>query len=146
MTLLKVTSLTKMFGQLRALDGVDLTVRAGTFHGLIGPNGSGKSTLLKVIAGAFRTVLFGDLSAKLIQGLIGALAFEKSTHIFYLCSQSSINNVMQVLPQDEPHSHSKNKLSEGEDRQIPGRQSQSDGEPLHECASARIMYPTPRTV
>jgi ABC-type branched-subunit amino acid transport system ATPase component len=52
MALLEVTALTKMFGQLRALDGVDLTVRAGTFHGLIGPNGSGKSTLLKAIAGA----------------------------------------------------------------------------------------------
>jgi branched-chain amino acid transport system ATP-binding protein len=37
---------------LRALEGVDVTVRANTFHGLIGPNGSGKSTLLKAIAGA----------------------------------------------------------------------------------------------
>jgi ABC-type branched-subunit amino acid transport system ATPase component len=52
MALLEVTALTKRFSQLRALDGVDLTVRAGTFHGLIGPNGSGKSTLLKAIAGA----------------------------------------------------------------------------------------------
>jgi len=52
MALLEVTSLTKIFGQLRALDGIDFAVRAGTFHGLIGPNGSGKSTLLKTIAGA----------------------------------------------------------------------------------------------
>ena len=52
MALLTVTGLTKMFGQFRALDGIDLVVRAGTFHGLIGPNGSGKSTLLKAIAGA----------------------------------------------------------------------------------------------
>ena len=52
MALLEVTAVTQVFGQLRALDGVDLTVRAGTFHGLIGPNGSGKSTLLKAIAGA----------------------------------------------------------------------------------------------
>ena len=65
MALLKVTALTKMFGQLRALDGVDLTVRAGTFHGLIGPNGSGKSTLLKAIAGAHAptsgTIRFDDM-------------------------------------------------------------------------------------
>jgi len=53
MALLEVMGLTKMFGQLRALDGVDLAVQAGTFHGLIGPNGSGKSTLLKTIAGAY---------------------------------------------------------------------------------------------
>lgn len=37
---------------LRALDGVDLTVEDGEFHGLIGPNGSGKSTLMKCVAGA----------------------------------------------------------------------------------------------
>ena len=52
MALLEVTAVTKGYGPLRALDGVDLKVEAGTFHGLIGPNGSGKSTLLKSIAGA----------------------------------------------------------------------------------------------
>jgi len=35
----------------RAVDGVDLTVRRGTIHGLIGPNGSGKSTLVNLISG-----------------------------------------------------------------------------------------------
>jgi ABC-type uncharacterized transport system ATPase subunit len=52
MALLEVSAVTKVYGLLRALDGVDLKVEAGTFHGLIGPNGSGKSTLLKSIAGA----------------------------------------------------------------------------------------------
>jgi len=52
MALLEVSGVTKLYGPLRALDGVDLRVEAGTFHGLIGPNGSGKSTLLKSIAGA----------------------------------------------------------------------------------------------
>ncbi len=50
--LLVVHDVHKRFGTLQALDGVDVTVHAGTFHGLIGPNGSGKSTLLKAIAGA----------------------------------------------------------------------------------------------
>jgi ABC-type uncharacterized transport system ATPase subunit len=50
--LLVVKDVRKQFGALQALGGVDVTVRAGTFHGLIGPNGSGKSTLLKAIAGA----------------------------------------------------------------------------------------------
>ncbi len=61
--LLEVRGVTKRFGTLQALGGVDVTVRAGTFHGLIGPNGSGKSTLLKAIAGAHPpssgTVSFG---------------------------------------------------------------------------------------
>jgi branched-chain amino acid transport system ATP-binding protein len=51
MALLEIAAVTKVYGPLRALDGVDLQVEAGTFHGLIGPNGSGKSTLLKSIAG-----------------------------------------------------------------------------------------------
>ncbi len=63
--LLEVRGVTKRFGTLQALGGVDVTVRAGTFHGLIGPNGSGKSTLLKAIAGAHPptsgTVSFGGI-------------------------------------------------------------------------------------
>jgi ABC-type uncharacterized transport system ATPase subunit len=52
MALLEVRALTKFFGRLMALDGVDLTVGENEFHGLIGPNGSGKSTLMKCVAGA----------------------------------------------------------------------------------------------
>ncbi len=51
MALLEIRGVTKSFRSLRALEGVDIDVREGTFHGLIGPNGSGKSTLLKAIAG-----------------------------------------------------------------------------------------------
>jgi ABC-type uncharacterized transport system ATPase subunit len=50
--LLEVSGVGKTFGALRALDGVEVSVKANSFHGLIGPNGSGKSTLLKAIAGA----------------------------------------------------------------------------------------------
>jgi ABC-type uncharacterized transport system ATPase subunit len=52
MALLEIRGVSKSFRTLRALDGVDIDVQAGTFHGLIGPNGSGKSTLLKAVAGA----------------------------------------------------------------------------------------------
>jgi branched-chain amino acid transport system ATP-binding protein len=52
MALLEARGVSKTFGALKALDGVDVTVRENSFHGLIGPNGSGKSTLLKAIAGA----------------------------------------------------------------------------------------------
>ncbi len=52
MALLEVRDVVRVFGELRALDGVDFDVEAGQFHGLVGPNGSGKSTLMQCIAGA----------------------------------------------------------------------------------------------
>jgi branched-chain amino acid transport system permease protein len=48
---LEVGRLVKSFGGLRAVDGVDLTVAAGSITGLIGPNGSGKTTLFNLIDG-----------------------------------------------------------------------------------------------
>ena len=50
--MLEVSGLVKAFGNLRAVDGVDLTIDAGTITGLIGPNGAGKTTLFNLIAGA----------------------------------------------------------------------------------------------
>ena len=50
--LLEVRGVHKVYVNLTALGGVDLTVTRNSFHGLIGPNGSGKTTLLKCIAGA----------------------------------------------------------------------------------------------
>jgi len=41
------------FGNVRAIDGLDLDVRPGRIHGLIGPNGSGKTTTLNVISGYY---------------------------------------------------------------------------------------------
>jgi branched-chain amino acid transport system ATP-binding protein len=49
--LLELRGVTKSFGGLRVLDGVDLAVEAGAVHALIGPNGSGKTTLLNCVSG-----------------------------------------------------------------------------------------------
>ncbi|MEH0416479.1 sugar ABC transporter ATP-binding protein [Streptomyces sp. B21-083] len=50
---LRIRGLTKSFGGVRALDGVDLTVPMGQVHALLGHNGAGKSTLIKCLGGAF---------------------------------------------------------------------------------------------
>jgi branched-chain amino acid transport system permease protein len=51
---LEVCGLAKYFGGLKAVDGVDFTVRRGAVHALIGPNGSGKTTTLNVVSGLYR--------------------------------------------------------------------------------------------
>ncbi|HYO85114.1 MAG TPA: ABC transporter ATP-binding protein [Dermatophilaceae bacterium] len=51
---IRAEALTKVFGSVRALDGLDLTVRPGEVHGFLGPNGSGKSTTLRVLLGLMK--------------------------------------------------------------------------------------------
>ena len=51
--LLKVIGLKKYFGGLKAVDGVDLSVRRGETMGLIGPNGAGKTTFFNMVCGAY---------------------------------------------------------------------------------------------
>ena len=51
--MLELKALSKHFGGVRAVDGVDLIVAEGEILGLIGPNGSGKSTIVNLICGLF---------------------------------------------------------------------------------------------
>jgi ABC-2 type transport system ATP-binding protein len=51
---LEVTGLRKNFGEVRALDGLDLSVRAGEVHGFLGPNGAGKTTTIRILLGLMR--------------------------------------------------------------------------------------------
>jgi branched-chain amino acid transport system ATP-binding protein/branched-chain amino acid transport system permease protein len=51
---LQVTGLSKHFGGLKAVDGVDIAVKRGGVHALIGPNGSGKTTTLNVLSGLYK--------------------------------------------------------------------------------------------
>jgi len=50
-SILEVRGVTRRFGSLVAVNGVDLTVEEGEILGIIGPNGAGKSTLFNIIAG-----------------------------------------------------------------------------------------------
>ncbi|MBU0480229.1 MAG: ABC transporter ATP-binding protein [Proteobacteria bacterium] len=52
-TILSVKKLTMEFGGLRALDGIDIDVRAGEIVALIGPNGAGKTTFFNCITGIY---------------------------------------------------------------------------------------------
>ncbi len=71
MTLLSCKKLTKLFGGLVALQGLDLDVRAESIHSVIGPNGAGKTTLFNCITGFYRPEQ-GDilLEGRSIKGLL----------------------------------------------------------------------------
>jgi ABC-2 type transport system ATP-binding protein len=51
---ISISGLVKTFGEVRALDGVDLEVQQGTVLGLLGPNGAGKTTAVRVLATLLR--------------------------------------------------------------------------------------------
>ncbi len=62
---IEVRGLVKRFGDVRALDGVNLTARQGEMVGLLGPNGAGKTTLVRVLA----TLLEADAGTAHVLGL-----------------------------------------------------------------------------
>jgi ABC-2 type transport system ATP-binding protein len=89
--------LTRRFGSLTAVDGIDLTVAAGQFFGFLGPNGAGKSTTIKMLTGLLaptsgRMQLLGlDFSSNAIDikrqiGVVpeGMGLFERLTGLEYL--------------------------------------------------------------
>jgi daunorubicin/doxorubicin transport system ATP-binding protein len=51
---IETEGLVKAFGDTRAVDGIDLAVRAGTVYGVLGPNGAGKTTTIRVLATLLR--------------------------------------------------------------------------------------------
>jgi ABC-2 type transport system ATP-binding protein len=51
---IQINNIHKQFGDLRALNGIDLQIQQGEFFGLLGPNGAGKSTLINLMAGLLK--------------------------------------------------------------------------------------------
>ena len=48
---IRLTNVVKTFGDVRAVDGVNLEIQHGEFFAMLGPSGSGKTTVLRMIAG-----------------------------------------------------------------------------------------------
>ena len=85
--LLMLEDLKRHFGGVKAVDGLSLSIRSGSIHGLIGPNGSGKSTLVNVISG-----LYTPSSGRIL--LRGAVLPSGS---LYRVSQSGVARTFQNL-------------------------------------------------
>ncbi|NQU48246.1 MAG: ABC transporter ATP-binding protein [Planctomycetes bacterium] len=103
---LKALGLRKSFGDIRAVDGVDLVVPAGQVLGFLGPNGAGKSTTMKLVTGflepdAGSVEICGDdllaqpLAAKRHIGYLpeGAPAYPDMTVMEYLKFLASIRGL-----------------------------------------------------
>ena len=58
---IRTSGLTKHYGAVHALDGLDLTVEEGQVHGFLGPNGAGKTTTIRILLGLARKTA-GDVS------------------------------------------------------------------------------------
>src|ERR1700756_2584881 len=78
---IEIRGLTKNFGAVRALDGLDLTVREGEVHGFLGPNGAGKSTTIRILLGLVKA---DSGSARLLGGDPWTDAVELHRQIAYV--------------------------------------------------------------
>ena len=61
---IEAEGLVKVFGETRAVDGIDLAVRRGTVYGVLGPNGAGKTTTIRMLA----TLLHPDAGTARVLG------------------------------------------------------------------------------
>ena len=90
---IETTGLTRSFGDVRAVDGVDLSVPAGTVFGLLGPDGAGKSTLIRMLA----TVLTPDAGDARIGGFsVTAQPGQVTPRIGYMSQRFSLYTDLTV--------------------------------------------------
>jgi ribose transport system ATP-binding protein len=84
--------ISKSFGPVRVLDGIDFSVAGGEIHALIGENGAGKSTLMKIMSGAFSA----DSGSILIDGEAVTI---RSTREAEALGIAIIHQELNIIPQ-----------------------------------------------
>ncbi len=96
-TPVEARGLVKRYGEIAAVDGVDLTVRAGEIYGFLGPNGAGKTTTLRILLGLVRpnagsVRLFGrDPQTEIPEALEGVSGFVETPHFYgYLSGRKNL--------------------------------------------------------
>jgi ABC-2 type transport system ATP-binding protein len=92
-----IRGLSKSYGRIVAVDGIDLTVNAGDIYGFLGPNGAGKTTAMRILLGllhqdAGQVRLFGrDPQRELPAALDGVAGFVETPHFYpYLSGRTNL--------------------------------------------------------
>jgi len=94
---IEVRGLVKEYGQLRAVDGVDITINEGDVYGYLGPNGAGKTTSLRMMLGLITPTagtvrLFGRNPIETVHALEGVAGFvEAPTFYPYLSGRKNLD-------------------------------------------------------
>jgi len=111
-SVLKVNSLSKNFGSIKALDNLNLSISKGEVFGILGPNGSGKTTFLSVILGiktatAGNFCWFEEPNDKVVNNKLGALlevpyfypylSIEKNLRITALSRGYGLESIPEIL-------------------------------------------------
>ena len=102
MALLDVTGLSKNFGGLLALSNLDVSIEAGSIHGLIGPNGSGKSTFFNLVTGVYqpnpgsRIIFDGHDITSSPSHEIGSLGIARTFQLLRLFSEMTVLQNLMV--------------------------------------------------
>lgn len=84
--MLSVKNLRKKYGDVTAVDGVDLEVRRGEIFGLLGPNGAGKTTAIRMICGLVRA----DAGSITVCGVPTDKGFDRVKPLLGLCPQDIV--------------------------------------------------------
>src|SRR6478609_3598262 len=82
---IEASGLVKIFGELRAVDGVDIAVPRGSVYGVLGPNGAGKTTTLRMLLGIIepdqgRRMLLGSDRPRDASDRVGYLPEERGLY------------------------------------------------------------------
>ena len=104
----EVRGLTKQYGDITAVDGVDLTVEAGDVFGYLGPNGAGKTTSMRMMLGLIRPTsgevrLFGRDPQESIDALAGVAGFVEAPRFYpYLTARTNLELLASLDGGDAP--------------------------------------------
>lgn len=88
--ILEVSNLTKNYGDIRALDSINLNIEKGKIYGLLGPNGAGKTTFLRIV----NNLLTFDSGSILING--EPASFSTAKYLGYLPEERGLYDNMRV--------------------------------------------------